>query len=408
MTAKASDNLRLTQERNRIEGAKMMEPNRRRWMRAIATVLAVFATAIGTARAWDPDMHVTILDAACLLSGRAAAALPGQFTDEMTEALRGPDPFDGICRTHSGPQARIDPAMEAEKLYRSLTSTTEPLRPYQRARAVGAYLHYVADSVEPAAIASGRAVSIPNFFANKDFVIFRRPTSLTPDLAASLRAAGRESQAADDLPGSYSAIFRQAVNVTADAILALKGRSGDPSDGGPVVFVVNRLDNGLSATKGYQYLRTTYSYSGDEVTESYSIGENRVGGGGRIKSDMLKRQGVQVVEWTSKRTDSATAVTAMLFNNFDSCATDITVKAAHWTFPVSGTMGPHDLRLLSFEAPASANLDNATAVWKAGPCAPTSGQGVVPTGAHVVVEGGGIGLPRFKPAPPVETWRENR
>jgi hypothetical protein len=209
---------------------------------AAAALAAGLLAAAAPAQAWNADTHEAIARAAFLISPDAASRVPADQLAAFFRELREPDPFDRMCERHRGPGARLDAAAEAEKAYRELGSSDAS--PYNRARLIARYLHYAADCAEPAAIAEGRR--LPDFFANKNLVVFRQARPLAVPIAAALRDSSKRASWADDTPGAYSEVFRQAVNLSLDALLGLPGPR-EAASGEPVIFVVNRLDSGFGA-----------------------------------------------------------------------------------------------------------------------------------------------------------------
>jgi len=106
------------------------------------------------ARAWDPDSHLAIVRGAIALSPAAEARLPVSFREDMFREVAAADLTDKTCAAHRGAQARKEPAREADRLLLALRRPGASA--YYRAQMLGQYLHFVADCVVPAAIASGR------------------------------------------------------------------------------------------------------------------------------------------------------------------------------------------------------------------------------------------------------------
>ncbi len=187
---------------------------------------------------------MSIVRGACRLSPSAESRIPSDYRDAFFEAVAKADQLDPDCRAHRGPNARREAAKEAERALAELTAG--PLSRYDRTRTFGRFLHYVADCAEPTPMAEGKLSMIPDFFANKDFLIFRERQELGAPLAASLRQRGGEAQWGEESIGTHAAIFRLAINLTIDAMLLLPQSAGAavPADPPLVIFLVNQLDNG--------------------------------------------------------------------------------------------------------------------------------------------------------------------
>lgn len=341
------------------------------------------------ARAWDPETHEAIVKSALVLSPEAELRLPAEFRDALYEELRAADMMDRICRFHRGPGASKDPAAEAAKVAVELRGASTQ-RPYARARALGRYLHYVADCAVPTPIAEGRVFQIPDYWSNIDFVLYRQRVSLDPaSLAGSLRAAGAEAQWGDDAPNAWPASFRLAVNMTVDALLLLPARpkaapipvAGDP----PVVFVVNRQDTGRAGSKDQVWA------FGD--SELLFIAVVRTGDAGPIKRDMMKRQGVQVAEAVTHAQPTGTAVRAVLFNNGAPAACGIVLKAGKWSL-AAGDLSGGNLLPLAFELPKGTDLAKVKVTWTTSTCASAPGSGAISTASRIVLGATGS-PPRF-------------
>lgn len=322
-------------------------------------VCVLVAAPPGFLHAWDGPTHVAIVAAASRLSPAVEKRIPAQFHDVFLQGLEQGDPRDSNCLSHRGAMARRRAAVEAQRILSDLTGPTAEQRPYQRAMLLGRYLHYVADCAVPGSLAEGRAVAVPDFFSNKDFVVFRETRALKTPLSGSLETIGSEAQWADEAHGGESFVFRLAVNLTADALLLTSGAGAVQEPAEPIVlFVINPLDNGTGMTHSELYESTSYTYVGRTVFESYSFGERRVGGGGVPLPDLLHRFGVQVVEWRSRREGEKVSVRALLFNNQPKCASDIVIGSRGSTASLTGIeLSPLSLRNVALEIPSGGEPD---------------------------------------------------
>ena len=323
-------------------------------MRPIWLALCGILVAANPLHAWDRENHLAIVDAAFVLSPAAAARIPADFKAAFREEVEEPDSNDRICRDHRGPDAPRHPAVEAEGIFRSLTGPSMITSPYQRARTIGRLVHYVADSAVPNQLAEGGASSIAGYWGNRDYVLFRDRNPLTLPFGASLRERGATAQWADDSPAAGLAAFRLAVNLTIEALLLLPPAAGSAAapDAGPAGFVVNRIDNGLSARNSQQWYVAETTRVGNNYFHSSYVAETTSGGDGPRKADLLSRRGVNVVEWIQRTEGTTASVRAILFNNSPSASCAITFGTADWSKTVDLTMAADSLERVAFAAPA--------------------------------------------------------
>lgn len=351
-----------------------------------------------TALAWDAAAHKAILEMALLLSPAAATRLPAEYREDLFKELQTPDSRDTLCRYHRGPLARTDAFAEAERELAWLTQAGAAAKPYPRAKAIGRYLHWVADGVVPPPIASGKVCEVMDFWGNKDFVVFRERSPLTGPLSTSLKARSEAAVWADDTAESMPAVLRLAVNTTVEALLLLPPIPGVPAapDEGSVVFLVNRIDNGLSAnTSTYYYYEAVYGGGGVYVGES-GIAEVRSGGQGKKKANLMQREQVQIAEQSVKtRPGGGLSIRALVFNNLAVPACDVGLRWESWHVSLSGTLPPGGLRLATFDVPPGVDLPRATLVSRSAGCPSTIGEGVVRSDRRVVLGSTGA-VPGFK------------
>lgn len=344
----------------------------KRLQRGVPILLALGCTA--AASAYDANTHLTIVQAAFRLSPAAEARVPSEYRDAFLNDIREADPRDPDCRAHRGPQATLDPAAEAEKLYQELSVPAGREHAYRRAQVMGRYLHYVADCAAPRAIARGKM--LPNFFANENFALFREPGRLDLPIGASLREREQRAEWADDDSGAYPAVFRQVVNLTIDALLALPALPGGRNVPDPdvVIFVVNRMDSGLSSR------RTTYW----------------TGRSGRFNADVLGRGGVQVLEWAPRAQGEDATVRALLLNNEEGCVSNLTARAGGWSGSIAGGMPPGVLRRVDLKVPPGIRLETVHVTYSPAPCRAADGRAdLIRADKRIVINGGGIANPQF-------------
>jgi hypothetical protein len=366
---------------------------------AVVAVALVTLVPPSPARAWDGEAHRAILEIAMLLSPAAAARIPVEYREELLKEMQYPDSRDTLCRYHRGPSARVDPFAEAERELAFLTQGGPALRPYPRAKSIGRYLHWVADSVVPAPIAAGKVCEVLDFWANKDFVVFRERSPLAGPLSAALRARSEAAAWPEDGPSALPHVLRLAVNTTIEALLLLPAAPGAPvaSDEGPVLFIVNRIDTGLSGMRSNLYYYEVSQHVGGGVyLDEAGIAEIRTGGQGEKKADLMQRERVQIAEQSSRKNpDGSVSIRALLFNNLKVPACDAAVQSGRWSFAIRGTLPPGGLRLASFDVPPGVDLRNLKLTSSTAGCPALVGDGVVGTDRRVVLGNTGV-VPRFQ------------
>lgn len=354
----------------------------------VPALALVFLIPPSTAQAWDAEAHKAILEMALLVSPAAASRVPAEYRDELFKEMQSPDSRDTLCRYHRGPLARVDPFGEAERELAFLTQGGASLKPYPRAKAIGRYLHWVSDGVVPAPIASGKVCEIMDFWGNKDFIVFRERSPLTAPLSASLKARSEAATWADDGPAAMPAVLRLAVNTTIEALLLLPAIPGAPTvpDDGPVVFLVNRIDNGLASTKSdYYYYEMRYRSGGFQVQDA-GIAEIRTGGDGEKKANLMQRQRVQIAEQSVRtRPDGGRSIRALVFNNTSAPVCDVALKSEKWNVPVSGTLPPGGLRLASFDVPPGVDLSTVSLGSRTAECPAAIAEGAVRSDRRLVL-----------------------
>lgn len=382
-------------------GGTILVPVERQRVVAVA-LLAALGWVARPALAWDPETHVSIVKAAFALSPAAETRVPAEHREAFFSEVAAPDSFDSICRYHSGPGARVDPTLEAEKVFTALASGRGPQSAYARTKSIGRYLHFVADAIVPGPIREGKAYTILDYFTQQDFLLFRERRSLPLPLAASLRQAAADTTWPDDSPGARSYVYRRAVNLVADALLLLPPRADGASarDDGPVFFLLYRLRNLKGGSDSRHVFVTTYDYGvPGRVEETYSIREERVGGDMNPVRDMMSHRMLQLVERVTRSDAEGTRLRLLLFNNSESCQTDISLRFKKSLVPIAGAVPAGsllmaDVRVPAGIPPASLALFSADGACAAGAPLP----GTVPAARRVVL--GLSGVPKeFRAAP---------
>ena len=350
----------------------------RRSLAAAALAIAVLpARALG----WDRPAHVSIvLGAFRLAPGVEEKIVPPAFRDGFLRNVEQGDARDKNCLDHRGPLARHPAYAEAARLFQELTGPSAELRPYQRSLMMGSFLHYVADTVVPNSLAAGKREFVPDFFANKDFAIFREPRELQGDLGKALEVRSAAAQWGEEVPGSLTAVYRLAVNTTLDAIGLLSEDAAASVRAAPVfvVFLVNAVDN---ATGGRKAPRNPY----------YGVGRSV----GEARADILGRGGVQMLEWWKRPSGSKSIIRALLYNNRKECSSNISVDSRAWTVNIRETkMAPFAIQRVEFEIPAEAPVSDLTSRASAFEC-PEPGRPNTYSAAKRLVLNAGV-VPRYE------------
>ncbi len=362
----------------------------------VATFALALVLGSGTALAWDPETHVGLEKAARLVSPAFAARLPLEFKDEFQRELAQPDLMDKICRNHRGKEAKIDAFAEAE---RQLLELRKPLRPYPRAQAVARYLHYVADCVVPAGLATGQKFQLADFWTNRDFILYRERRPLTEPLAQALRQRAQEAAEAGTGPESYGLVLRLALNTLVDAAMLLPARpeAALEADGGPLVFVVNRADNGYSGMQTDAYVVSEFYRQGSCIAQVSYVAELKSGGEGRKQADLMNRPGVQVAEAVERNGPGGRSWEALLFNNAGTCARKLRATSGSWALAFPDVMPPQSLLRVSAALPPGVSAAAVQLGYEATSCAGETPSAQALTGTRLVIGGSG-GVPRFESA----------
>jgi hypothetical protein len=329
------------------------------------------------AAGWDRNTHVAIVRAALRLSPAAATRIPFGQREALERDAAEPDLTDRECLYHLSAQGEREPAREAERALERLLAGKGVERPYARAKAIGRYLHYVSDAAVAPEFFGENARAI-DFLSNARFVLFRQKQPLPKTPAASLRERGREARWGLVSSSNSAAALRLAVNLVIEALLLLPPEAGESprEDDGPVVFILPRFDSGFGFASTGQESSTTSSGS---LVRQHGGTEARTG---REKYLLTDKPGVHVIEWTERRKGDVSLVRALLFNNDDTCASNILLKADSsaslrltppqpWNGMLKSltvTVAPRSLRMVELEAPPAIPLERITGTWISGAC----------------------------------------
>jgi hypothetical protein len=315
--------------------------------------------------AWDKEIHRSIAEAAVKLSPAAEARLPIGFREAFYKEASEADYRDRECRYHASVSGDRDSAAEAEKLYLQLLDPKKIERPYARAQALGRFVHYLTDAVVPDSMKMGDAPKTLNYFANRNFVLFRERQPLAMPLASALRARAQAAAWGSSEEAGRTIFFRNVVNLAVDALCLLPPREGAaPQDVSPTIFIVNRMDNGVAAQHRSGYVvkekeemtgLSTSAYhpsisTGSTMTYEYTF-EAHGGGASVKKPNMMEISGLQIVEMLVRSTSTPPMMRVLLFNNSPNCAADVALKIGRWRWPLPETMPPGALRLVEVALP---------------------------------------------------------
>jgi len=348
--------------------------------RLLAAAGIALAILPARALAWDRATHVSIvLGAFRLAPGVEERIVPPSYREGFLRNVEQGDTRDRNCLDHRGPKAKHPAHLEAARLFGELTGPSAEQRPYQRSLLLGSFLHYVADTIVPNSLAAGQREFIPDFFANKDFAVFRESRELQGDLGKALEARSAVAQWGEEVPGSHTATYRLAVNTTIDAISLLSDEAAASVRAAPVfvVFLVNSVDNATGSK------RSSFN--------PYGIGRSV----GEARADLLGRDGVQLLEWWKRPSGSKSIIRALLYNNRKGCSSNISVESRAWTVNMRDTkMAPFAIQRVEFEIPAEAPVSDLTSRASAFECPDPSRPNTYSAAKRLVLNAGVV--PRYE------------
>ena len=349
--------------------------------RLLAAAGLAFAMIPSRALAWDRATHASIvLGAFRLAPGVEEKIVPPAYREGFLRNVELGDARDKDCLDHRGPKARHPAYAEAARLLGELTGPSAEQRPYQRSLLMGSFLHYVADTVVPNSLAAGRREFIPDFFANKDFAIFRESWDLSGDIGKALEVRSAVAQWGEEVPGSLTAIYRLAINTTLDAISRISDDAAASVRAAPVfvVYLVNSVDN---ATGGRKAPLNSY----------YGVGRSV----GEARADMLGRDGVQLLEWWKRPSGSKSVIRVLVYNNRNGCSSNVNIESRAWTVNLRDTkMAPFAIQRVEFEIPAEAPVADLSSRASAFEC-PDPGHPNTYSAAKRLVLNAGV-VPRYE------------
>lgn len=253
------------------------------------------------------------------------------------------DLMDKTCTYHRGTTGRAEAwTVAADRLAR-LRNPNPVWTPRDRARILGEYLHYVADCAEPPAVI-GKTASI----LLQDLALYRVKRPLTEPVEEALKARAVEASAAESTHAAVPPAFRDAVNLTIDAILLLPPIEGAKpvEDRGPVVLV-----------------------------PMMSVVER--GPGKLEETPRILYAGIHVLEWTTRPAASGTVVRAMVQNNLDFCVRHVIFRTGDWVGGLTTSLPQQTLRFLELPGPPS-EADNVVTRFIPGDCPPDPSQQTIP------------------------------
>jgi hypothetical protein len=295
----------------------------RRWTRALPLLILALSK---DAFAWDPEMHVAVFEAARLVSPVIDSRFDTIALQDVLAGLREPDPSDRSCLYHRGTPGRKEAFTYAEELLGQLRAPYKTWGPRQKARAFGAYLHYVADSVAPAVAIREQIRSMPY-----DLAVYREKAPLQEPLGTALKERGASVLASESGLESLPGAFRAAVNACIDAALRAPLIPGarEPEDVGPVLMVPVMI-------------------VAETVSDEY------------VETPRLLHAGLHVLEWSARRTEAGSVVRALVLNNLDFCVRHAFFRLGGWVGGLTVSLPPGTLNVVELPGPAGSPDDVVT------------------------------------------------
>jgi hypothetical protein len=336
-------------------------------MRRLAGSLATgfFLILYGVpALAWPPDMHVSLVESAFLISPEARARIPGQYVDTV---IRGAKEAKESVEEGGGCLRHRDAPGEAQRVLEFMLRN--PKWSHNYALSVGRALHFAADSVLTDALDRGGHEVQMALFTGHDFVVFReaRDDRSLP-LSTALLNAAKAAHFADD-PGEDDALrYRTAVNVIADVLLRLPPLPGSPSvvDGGVGFFVVDTLDTGLGGMhvvkEETKEVGSHVDVFGDtwvdmEITLWYDPSKSY---GGKRRSISIDSEGIHIMDRANRKVGDEIVSRMSVFNNTTFCASQLVLSAGKWKLEVPLDIPPRAIRVLDVRIPVAVALGRMT------------------------------------------------
>ncbi|HKC24140.1 MAG TPA: zinc dependent phospholipase C family protein [Thermoanaerobaculia bacterium] len=351
-----------------------MNPSNSRALRAATLVAAVAVPLLSAlpARAWDAQTHESIVRLALALSPAAEARVTGNY-DSFYAAVMEPDAYDRNCHGHPALPPPRDPATVAGQLLDQIQGGKMMPSANLRAQLIGRLLHYVADCAVPDVMASDDSFTPGAFWSQSTFAVFRQSRPLTKPYAEAFRRLGAEARWGDENRSAHTYAYRVAVNLVVDTLLAIPAPQATAADKGPVIFGVDRVDNGMASSAKntsywWGYGNNTY-YGGNTSAGAYTKGYTSTT---QSSAAMVKpptdTEALHLLEWVTRRSGSEVQVRALLYNNDDLCAGQITISDGSWRADVTGGIAPRSLRSIELTMPATVAVDRLRPIWRSTKC----------------------------------------
>lgn len=295
----------------------------RSWTRALPLLVVAFSNeALG----WHPELHVAVFEAARLVSPVIDSRIDPVTLQDVLAGLREPDPSDRACQYHRGYPGRKEGAALAEELLAQLRTPHKSWGARQKARAFGAYLHYVADTVTPAGAIREQLQTIPF-----DLAVFREKAPLAEPLGDALRSRSSTVLAFDTGLELLPYAFRAAVNACIDAALLVPLPPGarEPEDVGPVLMVP---------------ITVVREMASDEYVET----------------PLILHAGLHVLEWSARPTEAGPVVRALVLNNLDFCVRHVFFRKGSWVGGLTVSIPAGTLTTVELTGPSGSPDDIVT------------------------------------------------
>jgi hypothetical protein len=341
-----------------------------RILRAVALAATVPLLSALPAQAWDAQTHESIVRLALAVSPAAEARVTGNY-DSFYAAVMEPDAYDRNCHGHPALPPPRDPATVAGQLLEQIQGGKTMPSANLRAQLIGRLLHYVADAAVPDVMAADESMTPATFWSQSTFAVFRQSRPLTKPYAEAFRRLGADARWGDENRSAHTYAFRVAVNLVVDTLLAIPAPGSTAADAGPAIFGVDRVDNGMASadrSTAYSYgYGSNYYSTGGGYTKGYHSTTQTSAAMQKPPTDI---EALHLLEWVMHRSGSEVKVRALLFNNDDNCAGQITITDGAWRADVTGGIAPRSVRTLELTTPATVAVERLKPAWRATKCSP--------------------------------------
>jgi hypothetical protein len=344
-----------------------------RILRAVALAAAVPLLSALPAHAWDAQTHESIVRLALAVSPAAEARVTGNY-DSFYAAVMEPDAYDRNCHGHPALPPPRDPATVAAQLLEQIQGGKTMPSANLRAQLIGRLLHYVADCAVPDVMAADESMTPATFWSQSTFAVFRQSRPLTKPYAEAFRRLGGDARWGDENRSAHTYAFRVAVNLVVDTLLAIPVPGSTAADAGPAIFGVDRVDNGMASadkSTAYYWGYGSNTYYGSNAGGGYTKGfTSTTQSSAAMQKPPTDTEALHLLEWVMHRSGSEVKVRALLFNNDDLCAGQITITDGAWRADVTGGIAPRSVRTLELTTPATVAVERLKPIWRSTKCSP--------------------------------------